>query len=107
MVSADIKNFEGPKLRNLIWDCAPNEIAADIQALQRHTLREMQRDGLVKQVISKVKAREVRKTTYRRRDFAGKIQTLQINRVDILRGNGGTSNSSPVAVMNGRSIGPV
>lgn len=63
MVSSQVKHSQGSKLRNLRWDSAPYEVGTEIQSLQGTTVREMKRDGLVEDVISKVEIRQIWEVT--------------------------------------------
>ena len=66
----------------------------------------MERNGLVEEVVSKVEVREIMKSTQRSRDFPREVQALEIEGADRGRWCGGAGDSSPVTVVNLRSVGP-
>lgn len=66
----------------------------------------MERNGLVEEIVSKVKVREIVESTQRSRDFPREVQALKVERGDRERWCGGAGDSSPVTVVSLRSVGP-
>lgn len=54
MVFAQVKYLQGNKVGNLVKYGTPDEVVTEVQSFQRSTMREMERDGLVEEVVSKV-----------------------------------------------------
>lgn len=106
MVPAQIKHFQGIKLRNLIRDGAPDEIVAEIENLQRGALREVERNRLIEEVVSEVEMREVRKLADGIRNLTRKIGALEGYGRDIECRSGDAGNASPVAAVKRGGVGP-